>query len=48
MTGRYEFSFLPDIWVLTGKAYPYKFVEIMPVDVKKGDSIRIDFYIKQV
>ena len=46
--GKYKFTVLPDNLIFTGTAYPYKYAETNSIDVHKGDSIRIDFYLKPV
>ena len=46
--GKYKFTVMPDNLIFTGAAYPYKFAETNSINVHKGDSIRIDFYLKPV
>lgn len=44
--GVFKFSVEPGKYRFTGKAYPYIFVETKAITVNRGDSIKINFYLK--
>jgi hypothetical protein len=46
INGVFKFSVEPGKYRFTGKALPYEFVETKAITVNKGDSIKINFYLK--
>lgn len=44
--GYFKFTVVPGKYHFTGKGYPYLFVETDPITIKKGDSVKLVFYLK--
>lgn len=44
--GRYKFTVKPNKYTFTGIGMPFRSAETDPIIVKRGDSVRIDFYLK--